>query len=119
MGATTTDSSTIAIFGDLSGHLHPFEEALKRLGAVPETATVPDGLLVVQVGDLVHRGPDSDAIVDLVDRMMDANRATLNADKRQLRLLIGSRPFWGIDPGFRAAPPAAPLHPLVLHRAAH
>lgn len=63
----------VAVFGDLSGHLPPFEDALKRLGVDPRTATMPEDLVVVQVGDLVHRGPDGDAIVGLVDRMIEAN----------------------------------------------
>jgi Calcineurin-like phosphoesterase len=63
----------IAVLGDLSGHLAPFVQALRELGVDVAGAEVPDDLVVVQVGDLVHKGPDSDAIVALVDRLLDAN----------------------------------------------
>src|SRR6266536_282588 len=63
----------IAVLGDLSGHLAPFVQALGELGVDVAAARVPDDLVVVQVGDLVHKGPDSDTIVALVDRLLDAN----------------------------------------------
>ncbi len=63
----------IAVLGDLSGHLAPFVRALDELGVDVAAAEVPGGLTVVQVGDLVHKGPDSDRIVALVDRLMNAN----------------------------------------------
>jgi calcineurin-like phosphoesterase family protein len=61
---------TIAVFGDVGGHLHPLQRELTRLGADPDTLELPSGLTVVQVGDLVHRGPDSEAIIALVDRYL-------------------------------------------------
>jgi Calcineurin-like phosphoesterase len=63
----------IAVLGDLSGHLTPFAGALRGLGVDLARAEVPDDLVVVQVGDLVHKGPDSDMIVAVVDRLLDAN----------------------------------------------
>ncbi len=51
--------------GDVAGHLAELRSELARLGAV--AGTLPDDLVVIQVGDLVHRGPDSDAVIDLVD----------------------------------------------------
>jgi Calcineurin-like phosphoesterase len=63
----------IAVLGDLSGHLAPFAQALGDLGVDIAAAQVPDDLAVVQVGDLIHKGPDSDTIVALVDRLLDAN----------------------------------------------
>src|SRR6266511_2602052 len=72
----------IAVLGDLSGHLAPFVQALGELGVDVAAARVPDDLVVVQVGDLVHKGPDSDTIVALVDRLLDANPG------RYLQLLV-------------------------------
>lgn len=54
------------MIGDVSGHLETLREELRRLGANAD-GRLPDDLVVVQVGDLVHRGPDSDQIVELVD----------------------------------------------------
>lgn len=60
----------VAVIGDVGGHLVALERELRRLGADPETGELPAGLVVVQVGDLVHRGPDSSGVVRLVDRYL-------------------------------------------------
>lgn len=65
--------SRVALFGDLSGHTTPLYPALEALGIVLKTATIPGDLTVVQVGDLVHKGPGGDEAVALVDRMMSVN----------------------------------------------
>lgn len=59
----------MAVIGDLAGHREELETELRRLGADRDGA-LPDDLVVVQVGDLVHRGPDSDGTVALVDRYL-------------------------------------------------
>lgn len=61
-----------ALFGDIGGHRRLFEEALTRLGVDVDATTIPDGLTVVQVGDLVDRGPDSAGCVALADRFLRA-----------------------------------------------
>jgi hypothetical protein len=63
----------VAVLGDLSGHLAPFTQALSALGVDVPAARLPDDLAVVQVGDLVHKGPDSEAIVGLVDQLLVQN----------------------------------------------
>ncbi|WP_299959699.1 metallophosphoesterase [uncultured Modestobacter sp.] len=60
----------VAVIGDIGGHLRQLTRALVRLGADPDTLRLPPDLQVVQVGDLVHRGPDSPGVVDLVDRAL-------------------------------------------------
>ncbi len=57
----------VAVIGDIAGHLDELRTELRRLGADSGTGRLPDDLTVVQVGDLVHRGPASDAVVALVD----------------------------------------------------
>jgi len=57
----------VAVIGDVAGHLDELRVELTRLGADPHTGRLPDDLTVVQVGDLIHRGPASDAVVALVD----------------------------------------------------
>ena len=57
----------VAVIGDISGHLDELRTELRRLGADRVTGRLPADLTVVQVGDLVHRGPDSDAVVAMVD----------------------------------------------------
>lgn len=60
----------IAFIGDVGGHRDLLAAALSELGASPD-GTLPPDLAVVQVGDLVHRGPDSPGVVDLVDRFLE------------------------------------------------
>jgi hypothetical protein len=58
------------VIGDVGGHLEELRSELDRLGADPVRARLPDELTVIQVGDLVHRGPESDGVVALVDRFL-------------------------------------------------
>jgi hypothetical protein len=60
----------VAVIGDVGGHLDELRRELVRLGADPTTMVLPDDLIVVQVGDLIHRGPDSAGVVALVDRYL-------------------------------------------------
>lgn len=59
----------MAVIGDLGGHRDELAAELGRLGA-DEQGRLPDDLVVVQLGDLVHRGPDSEGVVALVDRYL-------------------------------------------------
>lgn len=65
-----TRTGRVAVVGDVGGHLAALRQELQRLGADPATGRLPDDLTVVQVGDLVHRGPDSDGVVALVERYL-------------------------------------------------
>ncbi|MGY1858028.1 metallophosphoesterase [Modestobacter sp. SYSU DS0290] len=60
----------VAVIGDVGGHSAQLTAALVALGADPGSGRLPADLQVVQVGDLVHRGPDSAGVVALVDRVL-------------------------------------------------
>jgi hypothetical protein len=60
----------VAVIGDVAGHLDELTTELVRLGADPTTLVLPADLTVIQVGDLIHRGPDSDGVIALVDRYL-------------------------------------------------
>lgn len=62
-----------AIFGDVGGHFGPLKRGLKNLGVNMKTLTIPEGLTIVQVGDLIHKGPNSALIVETVDKLMKNN----------------------------------------------
>ncbi|MFT4083002.1 MAG: metallophosphoesterase [Nocardioides sp.] len=65
---TETGIETVAVIGDVGGHLDQLRAELVRLGVGEDgSGALPAGLVVVQVGDLVHRGPDSDGVVELVE----------------------------------------------------
>lgn len=91
-----------AVFGDIQGHLHAFERSLLALGLSPASGPVHSGdgpvtdLCVIQVGDLIHKGPDSDAVIEMVDRFVTAD------DGRWVQLVgnhegqyVGGPMFWG------------------------
>lgn len=59
----------IAVIGDVGGHAEPLRHELNRLGARLD-GSLPDDLIVIQVGDLIHRGPDSAEVVDIVDNYL-------------------------------------------------
>jgi hypothetical protein len=101
----------IAVLGDLSGHLKPFTTALRALAVDVDAARLPDDLIVVQVGDLVHKGPDSDAIVSLVDRLLTTNRG------RYVQLLGNHEDqYLGGHHFFEQTPPLAPTTIATIRR---
>ena len=58
-----------AIFGDIGGHAGAFFRALESLGVDLATGGIPKDLTIVQLGDLIHKGPDSEAIVAFVSKV--------------------------------------------------
>jgi hypothetical protein len=64
----------IFIYGDVGGHFDPFMESLERIGVDTANWSVPPGMVVIQVGDLVHRGPKSEELVAWVDQALKVNR---------------------------------------------
>jgi hypothetical protein len=63
-----SESPRIALIGDVQGYAHRLGAALRNLGADPDSGTLPADLTVVQLGDLVHKGPDSTGCMAIVDR---------------------------------------------------
>ncbi|GIG86384.1 metallophosphoesterase [Plantactinospora endophytica] len=86
----------IAVIGDVGGHPEQLHAALRALGADPDRPSLPDDLTVVQVGDLVDRGPDSPAVLDLVRRYLDSEpeRWIQLAGNHEAQYLPGGTPFW-------------------------
>lgn len=63
----------VAVIGDVGGHADDLERVLDELGCDPETGVMPEGLTVVQAGDLVDRGPESLRALLIAARMWRAN----------------------------------------------
>lgn len=59
-----------ALFGDVQGFRDVYAAALADLGVDTDAGLVPTDLTVIQVGDLIHKGPDSDGAIDMVDRLL-------------------------------------------------
>lgn len=81
MGGRT---QSVTLIGDIGGHP---DELRRVLAALPRDGTV------VQVGDLVDRGPDSRAVLRLVDPLLDARWVQL-AGNHESQYLPGGREFW-------------------------
>ncbi|MET0863792.1 MAG: metallophosphoesterase, partial [Nakamurella sp.] len=60
----------VALFGDVGGHPKQLRKALVALGADSETLRLPADLTVIQVGDLIHRGPDSPGAMQIAGSVM-------------------------------------------------
>ncbi|MEV0607477.1 metallophosphoesterase [Polymorphospora rubra] len=59
--------ATVVVIGDVGGHAEQLRRALLEVGAHGADLALPDEVIVVQVGDLVDRGPDSTGFLALVD----------------------------------------------------
>jgi len=86
----------VAVIGDVGGHADLLRDALHRLGAEGDTARLPEGLTVIQVGDLVDRGPDSTGVLDLVGRYLEEqpDQWIQLAGNHEAQYLPGGTPFW-------------------------
>jgi hypothetical protein len=89
--------TTIAVFGDIGGHLDRFVDALEDLDVDVDGAALPDGLCVIQVGDLIHKGPDSDDVIDLVDRFLTNGAAWIQLAGNHEAHHLGGPRFWGVQ----------------------
>lgn len=110
MNVSSDTTGRIAVFGDVGGHFAPYTAQLAELGCDPGTGTVPDGLTIIQAGDLVHRGPDSDSCVRLADRFLT------NSPGRYIQLLgnhEGHEIGGPMMAGFENEVSAAEVHTLL------
>jgi hypothetical protein len=71
----------LAVIGDVGGHAGSLAAAIITLGGDPVTGQLPEDLIICQLGDLVHRGPDSSAVLALVERFR------VNSEGRWVQLL--------------------------------
>lgn len=66
-----------AVIGDIGGQIDIFLEIITELGGDIATGKLPDGLRVIQVGDIIRVNPshelDSLACARLADKLIDAN----------------------------------------------
>lgn len=84
----------LAIIGDVGGHAEQLRWVLDRLGA--NGGRLPPDLIVIQVGDLVDRGPDSTGVLDIVARLLaDHPRQWIQlTGNHEAQHLPGGSEFW-------------------------
>lgn len=61
------------IFGDTGGHMKQLFASLRDIGIDPREGTIPEGVRVIHLGDLIHKGPHSSLLLEAVDRLMRNN----------------------------------------------
>jgi hypothetical protein len=76
------------IVGDVHGEIETLHTLLRQLGYSPD-GTHPEGRRLVFVGDLVDRGPDSPAAIQLVRRLVEEERAQCVLGNHELNILLG------------------------------
>jgi hypothetical protein len=59
----------VVVIGDVGGHLDALRAALRSVGV--RQGRIPAGTTIVQVGDLIDRGPDTPGVLRLVARYLD------------------------------------------------
>ncbi|MFD4639061.1 metallophosphoesterase [Lentzea sp. NPDC058436] len=80
----------IAVIGDVGGHADQLREALRDLGI--EDGRAAD-VVVIQVGDLVDRGPDSLGVLNVVAPLLGERWVQL-VGNHEAQYLPGSEVFW-------------------------
>jgi hypothetical protein len=67
------EEPTYAVFGDVHAHFLPLMNALTYIGWDKDTLKIPHNLTIIQLGDLIHKGPYTNEIIAFVDSIMNAN----------------------------------------------
>lgn len=91
----------IAIFGDTGGHYNQLYNGLRAIGLDSDNV-LPEDLTVIHVGDLVHKGPDSELIISFVNDIMKVNPGQwIQLVGNHEAQYLGGPVFWGdfIDEG--------------------
>jgi hypothetical protein len=78
------------VVGDVHGELEALLALLAHLGYDADGAH-PDGRLLVFVGDLCDRGPDSPGVIAFVQRLVESGRALVTLGNHEINLLRGDR----------------------------
>jgi hypothetical protein len=78
------------IVGDVHGEIDALRSLMRHLG-YDNDGSHRDHRRLVFVGDLTDRGPDSPAVIDLVQRLVEAGRAQCILGNHDLNILLGDR----------------------------
>ncbi len=78
------------IVGDIHGEVDALRSLMSRLG-YDDNGSHPEQRKLVFVGDLTDRGPDSPAVVDLVQRLVETGYAQCVLGNHDLNILLNHR----------------------------
>jgi len=106
--------SPIDIVGDVHGEIEALSLLMQHLGYDPH-GSHREGRRLVFIGDLTDRGPDSPAVVRLIQTLIESGRAQCVLGNHDLNILLGHRKYdnsWYFGHEFRTKDGA--LVPQVL-----
>lgn len=86
----------IVVVGDIGGHPDQLRAVLASVGAYGPRPKLPDDVTVIQVGDLVDRGPNSAGVLRLVEQYLDdqPEQWIQLAGNHEAQYLPGGVAFW-------------------------
>lgn len=86
----------VVVIGDVGGHLDQLRYALSSCGAHGDQLCLPLNTTVIQIGDLVDRGPDSSRVLTLVNRYLENQPAQWIqlVGNHEAQYLPGGTRFW-------------------------
>ena len=68
---------TIFVFGDTGGHAKQLFASLRSLGIIidhdNQIFTIPEDVTIIHLGDLIHKGPSSKLLLEVVDKLIRNN----------------------------------------------
>ena len=105
-------AGSLDIVGDVHGEIDALHNLLNHLG-YGENGVHPGGRRLVFLGDLIDRGPDSPAVIDLVARCVEAGNAQCVMGNHELNILRNERKhgnhwFFGEPEALAKAGPITP-----------
>ena len=80
----------VDIVGDVHGEIEALRALMQHLG-YDDDGFHPENRRLVFVGDLTDRGPDSPAVVDLISKLIESQRAQCVLGNHDLNILLGDR----------------------------
>lgn len=87
------------IFGDTGGHMKQLFASLREIGVDPREGTIPEGVRIIHLGDLIHKGPHSSLLLETVDTLMRNNPGqwVQLLGNHEFQHIAGSPYFWRCD----------------------
>lgn len=87
----------VFVFGDTGGHFPQLSRALQNVvGWDFHTKKLPEDVLVIHCGDIIHKGPSSEYALEMIDDIMTANPGQWIQllGNHELQYVDGGEKFW-------------------------
>lgn len=87
------------VFGDTGGHAKQLFASLKQLGVDLDNFVIPENLTIIHLGDLIHKGPSSKLLLNVIDKLIINNpgRWKQILGNHEFNHIPGAPIFWRCD----------------------